>query len=788
MIRNYLTTAFRNFLRHKAYSSINVLGLAVGLACSFFIVLWIQDEVSYDRFHEDGDRTFAVMRHSTFGGRKGTTRSMPKPLAEALVNDYPEITNTILVSWEMELPLTLDDNAYRSTARYVGGDFFEVFTFPLIVGDASKALRNPESVVISATLAEKYFGVDWRKRDDVLGTTFRLENRLDVSLTGVFEDVPSNSSIQFEFVVPIEEYIRRNDWVENWDNNGLRMYARLAEGADVKSVNAKIINLIDDHVDAYESDVFLYPVIDLYLRSDFENGVLVGGRIEYIRIFLLVALFIILIASINFMNLSTARSAQRAREIGVRKSVGATRSLLARQFLGESVLMAMISFGVAIGLVILLMPAFNTLTQKAVSISMLDPVVWFEFAGIALLTGILAGSYPALYLSSFSVVGVLQSNSSTSRRGSGLRKGLVVVQFVMSIVLIVGTFTVYKQLSYIRSKDLGVNRENVVMIDFEGGVKEQFDTFKEELLNTSGIISVASSNNNPLSIGNDTIGVQWEGKDPDDNTLFWHSAIGYDFVETMGIHLDAGRLFSKEYGADSSNYIINWKAAAAMGMENPVGEPISFWGREGTIVGVMEDFHMSSLYRPIMPVIFRLRPANTSILFVRIASGQTSEALAGFERIYKKFNPEYPFEYRFLDDQFEDAYRSEIVIGALANVFAFVAILIACLGLFGLASFTAEQRTREIGIRKVLGASVSSVVALLSREFLILVGGAFLVAAPIAYFVMNGWLNEFTFHTELGVGVLATAGASAILIAWMTVSYQAIRAAAANPVTSLRSD
>lgn len=427
MIRNYLTTTFRNFLRNKAYSSINVLGLAVGLACSFFIVLWIQDEVSYDRFHEDGDRTFAVMRHSTFGGRKGTTRSMPKPLAEALVNDYPEITNTILVSWEMELPLTLNDNVYRSTARYVGGDFFEVFTFPLIVGDASKALRNPESVAISATLAEKYFGVDWRKRDDVLGTSFRLENRLDVSLTGVFEDVPSNSSIQFEFVVPIEEYIRRNDWVENWDNNGLRMYARLAEGADVISVNAKIINLIDDHVDAYESDVFLYPVTDLYLRSDFENGVLVGGRIEYIRIFLLVALFIILIASINFMNLSTARSAQRAREIGVRKSVGATRSLLARQFLGESILMAMISFGVAIGLVILLMPAFNTLTQKVVSISMLDPVVWIEFAGIALFTGILAGSYPALYLSSFSVVGVLQSNSGTSRRGSGLRKGLVVV-------------------------------------------------------------------------------------------------------------------------------------------------------------------------------------------------------------------------------------------------------------------------------------------------------------------------------------------------------------------------
>lgn len=788
MIRNYLKTAVRSFVPHKAYSSINILGLAVGLACTFFIMLWIQDEISYDRFHDDGDSIYAVMRHSVFGGNKGTTRSMPKPLAQVLVDDYKEITSTILVTWEQQLLLTHGETAFRSRARHVGIDFFDVFTFPLLVGEASEALTAPESVVISESLAQKYFGSDWRTRDDVLGTTLRLENRLDVALTGVFENVPANSSLQFDFVVPIEEYIRRNDWTDAWDNNGLRMYARLETGSDVNMVNAKIKDLIDDHVDSYESDVFLYPVSDLYLRSDFENGVLVGGRIEYIRIFLLVALFIILIASINFTNLATARSAQRAREIGVRKSVGATRALLGRQFLGESVLLAAISFAVAIGLVILLMPAFNTLTQKVVSISTLDPLVWLEFAGIALVTGLLAGSYPALYLSSFNVVAVLQGSGGTSGRGSGLRRGLVVVQFVMSIVLIVGTFTVYKQLSYIRSKDLGINRDNVVMVDFEGDVREHFGAFKEELLKTPGITSVATSSNNPLSIGNDTIAVEWEGKDPDDNTLFWNSAIGYDFIETMWIALDEGRSFSQEYGADSSNYIINWKAAAAMDMTDPVGQQISFWGREGTIVGVMEDFHMSSLYRPIMPVIFRLRPENTDILFVRIASGRTSEALATFEQLYKKFNPEYPFEYRFMDEQFEDAYRSEIVIGALANVFAFVAILIACLGLFGLASFTAEQRTREIGIRKVMGASVASVVVLLSREFLVLVGAAFLLAAPIAYIVMNRWLDDFAFHTELGVGILAATGVSVVLIALATVSYQAIRAAAANPVNSLRSE
>ncbi len=543
MFKNYLTTALRNILRHKGYSAINILGLAVGLACAFFILLWIQDEVSYDQFHEDGERTYAVMRHSTFGGERGTTRSTPKPLAEALVNDYPEIENTILVSWEMEMLLKLEDDAFRSTARYVGEDFFEVFSFPFIKGDISSALLSPESVVISSTLAGKYFGEDWRGRDDILGTLFRLENRLDVSLTGIFEDAPLNSTLRFDFVVPIEEYIRRNDWVEAWDNNGLRMYARLAEGADVNNVNAKIKDLIDEHVDSYESDLFLYPMPERYLRSDWENGVLVGGRIEYIQMFGLVALFILLIASINFMNLATARSASRAREIGVRKSIGATRSSLAWQFLGESVIKATIAFVVSIRIVIALMPAFNGVTQKFVSITALGPLVWLQFAGIALITGILAGSYPALYLSSFSVAGVFRSNSGSSGRGAGLRKGLGVVQFVMSIVLIVGTFTVYRQLSFIRGKDLGVNRENVVMVGLEGGVRDQYDSFKGELLAAPGVVNVTTSNNNPLAISNDTIGVLWEGKDPDDNTLFWNSAIGFDFVETMGIHLDAGRFF-----------------------------------------------------------------------------------------------------------------------------------------------------------------------------------------------------------------------------------------------------
>ena len=788
MLRNYLITAFRNMGRHKGYAFINITGLAIGLACSFFIVLWVQDEMSYDTFLEENDQIYRVMQHTNFGGTTGTQSAMPKPLGDVLDEEYPEITHTVLMSWEMNMVLTHENQAFRSEGRYFGADFFTVFKFPLSVGDPSTALLDPESIAISESLAERYFGDDWRLKDDLLGTMFRVDNRIDVRLTAVFEDVPANSSLQFEFILPMEEYIRNNEWVEHWDNNGLRMFARLEKGTDAERVNAKIQDLINQHVDAWESDVFLQPFTDMYLWSDFENGVLVGGRIDYVRIFLLVAVFIILIASINFMNLATARSMQRAREIGVRKAIGATRSSLARQFIGESILTAMVAFILAMVLVFLLLPSFNVFTDKSVTVSLLDPGIWLQFGGLALLTGLLAGSYPAFYLSSLNAISVLRGSPRKTARGGGLRKGLVVFQFIISIIMIVGTFTVYRQLSYIRDKDLGLDRENIVYMDFEGGIRKQFEAFKQELLSESAIINVSIANHNPLSIGSNTIGVQWDGKAEGDNTLYSVVSAGYDFVETMKIKLKEGRLFSKDYGTDSTNYIINEKAGATMGMDNPVGQRLTLWGREGIIIGVVKDFHMTSFYNPIKPVIIRLAPGSTGIAFVRIAAGKAEEALTALETVYKKFNPEYPFTFRFMDDQYEQTYRSEIVIGALANISAVLAILIACLGLFGLASFTAEQRSKEIGIRKVLGASVTNIVMLLSREFILLVVIAYALAAPIAYYVMSIWLEDFTFHTEISIGVLAGAGIGSVLIAWLTVSYQSIRAGAANPVVSLRSE
>lgn len=788
MLRNLLKVAFRNIRRHKAQTSINVLGLSIGLACSFLIVLWVQDEMSYDQFHEQKDHIFRVMRHATFGGERMTSESVPKPLDDVLVKEYPEITHSVLMSWTHRMVLSSEDVSFRAEGRFFGSSLFEVFTFPLIVGDPATALNDPESIAISESVAGKLFGDDWRSRNDLIGTRIRLDNERDATLTGVFADVPKNSSVDFEFALPVQWFIRENEWTESWGNNGLRMFVQLQNGNDAPEVSAKIKDLIDEHVDQWESDLFLQPLTDVYLHSKWKDGVLVGGRIEYIQIFLFVALFVILIASINFMNLATARSTQRAKEIGVRKSVGATKSLLARQFLGESLVTAGISFVLAMGLVAAALPTFNELTDKSVGPALLDPKLWLLFLGISVVTGLLAGSYPALYLSSFNVISILRSTLGKVGRAAGLRKGLVVFQFILSIVLIVGTFTVYKQLSYIRSKDLGLDRDNVVYLDFQGGIKDHYESFAQELRSQPGIVDVATANQNPLRIGNNTISVKWQGKDPADNTLYSIIGTGYGLVETMNIHMAEGRSFSKRFGSDSTSFVINETAARAMGMDKPVGQSLSLWGTDGTIVGVMKDFNMTTLYRPIEPVVLRFDPGDTDILYVRLARHQTKEALAGLERVYGEFNPEYPFDYRFMDQEFEDNYRSEIVLGTLANFFAFVALLIACLGLFGLASFTAEQRTKEIGVRKVLGASVPNVVALLSRELLLLVGGAFVIAAPVAYYLMKGWLSDFEFHTEFGFGLLLAAGFGALLVAWLTVSYQSIKVATANPVVALRSE
>lgn len=788
MLNSQFKVALRSLVRHKAYSTINIAGLSIGLACSFLILLWVRDELSFDRYHEHADTVYRVMRHASFSGRLETSDSITKPLDEVLEDRIPEIRNSVLMDWSNNVVLTLGDVSLRTDGRHFDPDVFDVFTIPLIAGDPLTALEDPHAIVISASLASRLFGRDWMARDNVLGSVIRFANRYDVNVTGVFEDVPMNASIRFEFIQPMAEFLPRNAWVENWENSGLRIFVRLRDGADVTTVNAKIRDLIDEHVDQWKTDVFLQPITDMYLRSDFENGVLVGGRIDTVRIFALVGLFILVIACINFINLATARSAIRAREIGVRKSLGATKSLVARQFLGESILTSFFALILAIGVVYLILPGFNELTGKSIRLPVFDPTIWIAFIGLALLTGLTAGSYPALYLSSFSVVGVLRGRTGSRSRGAGLRKSLVVFQFSMSIVLIVGTLTVYRQLHYIQSRDLGVDRDNVAVFVREGDVYDRFDTFTQELLVQPGIVSVAASSSSPLEVANDTVDLEWKGKAEGDNTLFYWITTGYDFVETMKIDLVAGRDFSPEFGADSVNLVVNQAAAAAMGMDDPLGQTVTMWGDKGTIIGVVRDFNMQSLYGGIDPVVFRLDPDNSWYAFIRIAAGRTTEGLASLEQVYNRFNPAYPLDYRFMDDQYRHMYRSESVIGTLANWFAVLAVVIACLGLFGLASFTAEQRTKEIGIRKTMGASAASVVLLLSREYVTLVAGAFLLAAPVAWLAMSRWLDAFAFHVDFGVGILALSGFLAVAIAALTVSQQSLRAAGTDPAVALRTE
>lgn len=785
MFKNYLKTALRNFWRQKTYSSINMVGLSVGLACSFLIFLWVKHELSYDQFHEHGAQIHRVMRNYSSNNKIYTWSATPMPLAKVLEEEYPEVTHAILTTWTQKKLLSKADKVFRENGIYASPAFFEVFTFPIIQGSSQTALSEPNAIAISEGLARKYFGTDWASKS-IIGQSLTLNHRKDYTVQAVFKDVPSNSSLGFKFVLPMADYLADKKWLEHWGNNSLRMYVKLQEGVVLADFNAKVEKVILKYHKSARATVFLQPFLDMHLYSEFKNGKLVGGGIEYVRLFTVVALFILLIACINFMNLATARSTQRAREVGVRKAVGASKLRLAGQFMGESMLMTVFAAILALGLVELLLPQFNEMTRKSLVADWLDINTLPVFLGIALLTGLLAGSYPAFYLSGFNPVTILRGAFKAGAGAGFLRQGLVTFQFALTILLIIGTLTVYEQMTYIRGKNLGLDRENLITMTLEGPIKKQYDVFKQELLRLPGIQMVTASNQNPLSVGNSTSDPKWQGKDPEAELLFHIINSNFDFVETMKMNVIQGRSFDKAFASDTSSYVINAEMARVMDMDNPVGTTLKFWGDEGQIIGVVDDFHFSSLYSSFEPLIIRLDPPETWRLYVRTGEGQTDAALASLETVFKKFNANYPFEYRFMDEDFERMYRKEKLMGSLALSFAILAIFISCLGLFGLASFTAEQRTKEIGVRKVLGASVSNLILLLSKEFLRLVAVAFVFAAPMAYYLMSGWLDDFAYRINLGGGVFVFAGLLAFVIAWATVSYQAFKVASANPITSLR--
>jgi len=590
-----------------------------------------------------------------------------------------------------------------------------------------------------------------------------------------------------------EQWRKKNDWAKDWGNNGPRCYVMLAPNTSVDKVNAKIKNYIKTKNKESNVNLFLQNYGESYLYSDWENGKQNGGRIEYVKIFSIVGIIILVIACINFMNLATARSLRRAREIGVRKVVGAGKRQLIGQFIGESLFVSFLAICISLVIVMLLLPSFNTLTEKHLSLDFTDPSFLLLLLGLVLVTGIISGSYPALFMSSLKPIIVLKGPLKFKPGATYFRKALVVFQFALSIILILGMIVIYRQIDFIHNKNLGFAKEDLLYMPLEGELQKTYPTFKEQLLKQPGIKYVSSAQSNPLEVGSSTSGVRWPGKDTTKLILFSSNPITYDYIKTMGIQLVEGRDFSTEYGLDTMNYLVNEAAAKKIGYKDPVGKELTMWGDKGMIVGLMKDYHHNSLHVPIEPLILRLHKMSWGgnywgNVIVRTEKGKTKQAIASMEKLYKQFNPGFPFKYYFTDDEIANRYKAEYTVSKLSRYFAFLAIFISCLGLFGLVTFTAEQKTKEIGIRKVLGASVTGIVGMLSKDFLTLVVIAAVIAFPVAWLAMHRWLNDFAYRVNIGWWVFVMAGVIALLIALLTISFQSIKAAIANPVKSLRTE
>jgi len=792
MFKNYFKIAWRNFIKDKAFSAINISGLALGLACSLLIMLWVQDERSVDGFHANGKHLYQVYERQYYDGKVEASYLTQGLLAEELKRNVPEVQYASAMDYAAPVgtanTFEAGDKFNKMKGFFAGADFFSMFSYPLLQGTTKTALDAPGSIAISRRMAENFFGSPAK----AIGKTIRFENKEDLQITAVFENIPANSSQQFDFLRSWTDYVKQNAWVHNWGSTAPSAFVQLKAEADPVKVESKIKDFIYNYTAKDKSAVIelgLQSYPEKYLHSTFKNGQVDGGRIDYVNLFTLVAIFILLIACINFMNLATARSAERAKEVGLRKVIGALRSSLIVQFTGEAMLLTFFAIIIAVILAAIFLPAFNSLTGKQLILPVSQPVFWASLIVLLIITGFTAGSYPALFLSSLKPVKVLKGSLKFSRSATFFRQGLVVFQFTLSIILIVGMIVIYRQMNYIQTKNLGYDRDNLVYIPIEGELIKKYDVFKNEVAKISGIADVSKMRNSPTVIEHHANGITWSGKDPNLTVSFADGVVGYDFVKTMKLQLKEGRDFSKDFGTDSTSFMVNETAAERMGYKNAVGQSVTWGRRQGKIIGVIKDFHFNSLHEAIDPLIVRLDENWTwGTILIRTKAGKTKEAIAGLEKLCKGINPNFPFTYQFSDQEFARLYNSEQMVSKLSNYFAFLAVLISCLGLFGLATFTAAQRTKEIGVRKVLGASVLNIVTLFSGNFLKLIAIAILIAFPVAWFAINQWLQNFAYKINIEWWVFVMAGTITICIALLTVSYQSIKAAIANPVKSLRTE
>ncbi|MDB5013141.1 MAG: FtsX-like permease family protein [Daejeonella sp.] len=792
MVKHYLLVAIRTLTRNKAFTAINLLGLALSLSCSLLIMLWVQDERNIDAFHKNGKDLYQVYERQYFDGKVEANYFTQGLLADELKKAIPEVKCAVGMDYASSpgtmSTLKAGEKVNKMQGFYTGADFFKMFSYPLISGNIKNALNTPDGIAISRKMADQFFG----GAEKAMGKTILYENKENLKVTAVFENLTSKSSQQFDFLRSWVAFVKENNWVNNWGNTSPSTMVQLRQDADPIVVEAKIKEFIQKYIPKINSsytELGLQPYPEKYLNATFKDGKIDGGRIEYVKLFSIVAVFILLISCINFMNLSTARAAKRAKEVGVRKVVGASRSLLAKQFILEALLLTFFSVMIAVLLVMVFLPAFNNLTGKYLVLPFEQPVFWVALVALLVITGFIAGSYPAIFLSSLNPIKVLKGSLMLTAGTTFLRKGLVVFQFSLSIIFIIGMIVTYRQMNYIQSKNLGYDRENLVYIPLEGELIKKYELFAQEAINMPGIVSISQMRENPTMIGHHIGDVGWPGKDPTLTTSFANTAVDYDFAKTMNLKLKAGREFFKEFKADSTNYLLNETAVKKMGLQNAVGKRVSWGNKEGEVVGVLKDFHFNSMHQTIEPLIIRLDTKKQwGTILVRTEKGKTKEALVNLQKVCNFINPAFPFTYQFSDQEYTKLYKSEQVVSLLSNYFAFLAIFISCLGLLGLAMFTARQRIKEIGVRKVLGASVTDIVTLLTASFLKPVALAMIIAFPVSWYIINKWLQDFAYKIDISWWIFAIAGLLTILIALITVGYQAIKAALGNPVKNLRTE
>lgn len=788
MFRNYIKIAFRNLKKDRQFTFLNVVGLSAGIACTLLIYLWVHDEMSYDKFFDNDNRLYQVMEHRRGGEVDGISDESSGLVSEQLIIQNPEVeyaTPVAPADWWQKFTLTVGDKNLKATGQYVGKDYFNVFSFKMLKGKKGEVLAAKNNIVISDELAKKLFN----STENAIGKAIKFQHDKDFFVSGVFEKTPVHSSQQFDFVLSFDYLADVQSWVKTWPNGGPHNYVLLRKGANPEKLSRTIANMITKASGDTTRHLFLSKFSDNYLKNTFNHGSRIGGKKEYVKLFSVVALFILIIACINFMNLSTAKASGRMKEVGIKKVVGAERSQLIIQFLSESVLMAFFTTLLAVGIAWLLLPQFNQLTGKQITLTF-DSTLILTLTGIMLFTGLVSGSYPALYLSKFNPLAILKGKLNSSLSELIARKGLVVFQFTLSVTLIVAVLVVYRQIQYIQSTSLGYNKDNIIKIDSEGKLLGNEDRFATELRNIPGVVNASFTQHNVVGRNYATGGLSWDGNVAADQAIYFEGFFGgFNFTETLGMQVTAGRSFSKNYGAEGNKIMLNEAAVRTMHLKHPVGANIKAYGGNYQVIGIVKDFHFESLHEIVKPSFIMLNTGNPyNKMMIRIKGDHQKETIAQIQQLYQSFNPGFPFAYNFLDEAYQKQYETEVRVSLLSEYFSVLAILISCLGLFGLVAFTAQKRQKEIGIRKVIGASVNSITVMLTQDFLKLVGIAVVIAFPLSWWLMSKWLNSFAYRIDLGPGVFIIACAAVVLITVLTVSFQAIKAAVANPVKSLRSE